>query len=65
MALVVQILHDVVMPFFIILENQGFDGRVALDEDTWQALSVLSSITAETDIHLVQHGAYWVDGCVV
>jgi hypothetical protein len=31
---IVEVFDDVVVPFFVVLENDGLDGGVALDEDT-------------------------------
>lgn len=34
MAVIVQVFHDIVVVLFVVLEDDGFDGRVAFHENT-------------------------------
>ena len=40
-SVIVQVLDDVVVPFFVVFENDGFDGRVAFDENSCSLLNPL------------------------
>ena len=32
-TIIVQILHNIIVPFFVIFQNNGFHGRVTFDQD--------------------------------
>lgn len=34
MTVIVEVFNDIVVSFFVVLENNGFHGRIALDEDS-------------------------------
>lgn len=41
MAIIVKVLDDIVMFLLVVLENDGFDGWVAFDQDSWVVIRLV------------------------
>jgi hypothetical protein len=41
MAVVVEVLHHILVSLLVVLEDDGLDGRVALDQDSYSRIAAL------------------------